>query len=145
VISTAARGPRGLSPGWRDAPSGTWGRQATEPRDQEPDGYVPPQPRRPAPPVNSGRDGEPPDVELLRQHRAGDPDAFGTLYRRHRDRLWAVAIRTLGEPEEAVDALQAGVRLAGCVYVGEFHLTLRLLARFPGLRPEPSRCPTRSG
>jgi RNA polymerase sigma-70 factor (ECF subfamily) len=37
---------------------------------------------------------------------AGDPDAFGELFRRHRDRLWAVAVRTLGDPEEAADALQ---------------------------------------
>jgi RNA polymerase sigma-70 factor, ECF subfamily len=36
----------------------------------------------------------------------GDPDAFGELFGRHRDRLWAVAIRTLGDPEEAADALQ---------------------------------------
>ena len=37
---------------------------------------------------------------------SGDPDAFGTLFQRHRDRLWAVAVRTLGDPEEAADALQ---------------------------------------
>jgi RNA polymerase sigma-70 factor (ECF subfamily) len=37
---------------------------------------------------------------------AGDPDAFGVLFGRHRERLWAVAIRTLGDPEEAADALQ---------------------------------------
>ena len=37
---------------------------------------------------------------------AGDTDAFGALFLRHRDRLWAVAIRTLGDPEEAADALQ---------------------------------------
>jgi RNA polymerase sigma-70 factor, ECF subfamily len=43
---------------------------------------------------------------LLRRHIAGDPDAFGVLFQRHRDRLWAVAIRTLGDPEEAADALQ---------------------------------------
>jgi RNA polymerase sigma-70 factor (ECF subfamily) len=43
---------------------------------------------------------------LLRCHLAGDPDAFGVLYRRHADRLWAVAVRTLGNPEEAADALQ---------------------------------------
>jgi RNA polymerase sigma-70 factor, ECF subfamily len=43
---------------------------------------------------------------LLRRHVAGDPDAFGQLFQRHRDRLWAVAIRTLGDPEEAADALQ---------------------------------------
>jgi RNA polymerase sigma-70 factor (ECF subfamily) len=46
------------------------------------------------------------DAELLRRHVAGDPDAFGQLFSRHRDRLWAVAIRTLGDPEEAADALQ---------------------------------------
>ena len=28
------------------------------------------------------------------------------LFQRHRERLWAVAIRTLGDPEEAADALQ---------------------------------------
>jgi RNA polymerase sigma-70 factor (ECF subfamily) len=50
--------------------------------------------------------GDQPDAELLRQHVAGDPDAFGLLFRRHRDRLWAVAIRTMGDPEEAADALQ---------------------------------------
>jgi RNA polymerase sigma-70 factor (ECF subfamily) len=36
----------------------------------------------------------------------GDTDAFGDLVRRHRDRLWAVALRTLGDPEEAADAVQ---------------------------------------
>jgi RNA polymerase sigma-70 factor (ECF subfamily) len=46
------------------------------------------------------------DAELLTRHAAGDPDAFGEVVRRHRDRLWAVALRTLGDPEEAADALQ---------------------------------------
>jgi RNA polymerase sigma-70 factor (ECF subfamily) len=46
------------------------------------------------------------DVALLRAHAAGDPDAFAELVRRHRDRLWAVAIRTLGDREEAADAVQ---------------------------------------
>jgi RNA polymerase sigma factor (sigma-70 family) len=46
------------------------------------------------------------DHELLRLHVAGNPDTFGYLVKRHRDRMWAVAIRTLGEPEEAADALQ---------------------------------------
>ncbi len=46
------------------------------------------------------------DAELLRLHVAGDPHAFGLIVKRHRDRMWAVAIRTLGEPEEAADALQ---------------------------------------
>jgi RNA polymerase sigma-70 factor (ECF subfamily) len=48
----------------------------------------------------------PSDAELLRRHVAGDSDAFGELFRRHRDRLWAVALRTVCDPEEAADALQ---------------------------------------
>lgn len=55
------------------------------------------------------RAGEPrgrTDAELLRAHVAGEPDAFGELFRRHRDRLWAVALRTLSDREEAADALQ---------------------------------------
>src|SRR5690348_18459723 len=46
------------------------------------------------------------DTELLAAHRAGDPDAFGVLFTRHRDRLWAVALRTVCDPEDAADALQ---------------------------------------
>jgi RNA polymerase sigma-70 factor, ECF subfamily len=46
------------------------------------------------------------DAELLAAHVAGSPDAFTELVRRHRDRLWAVALRTTGNPEEASDALQ---------------------------------------
>jgi len=49
---------------------------------------------------------QPPDEELLRRHVEGNHEAFGTLFSRHRDRLWAVALRTLGDPEEAADALQ---------------------------------------
>jgi RNA polymerase sigma-70 factor (ECF subfamily) len=46
------------------------------------------------------------DAELLRAHVDGDRHAFGELFHRHRDRLWAVAIRTLADREEAADALQ---------------------------------------
>jgi RNA polymerase sigma-70 factor, ECF subfamily len=53
-----------------------------------------------------GADEPPSDTELLRRHVAGDSEAFGELFRRHRDRLWAVALRTVGDPEEAGDALQ---------------------------------------
>ncbi len=47
-----------------------------------------------------------PDAELLAAHVAGDTEAFAVLVRRHRDRLWAVALRTLGDPDDAADALQ---------------------------------------
>ncbi|WP_341718233.1 RNA polymerase sigma factor SigM [Micromonospora sp. FIMYZ51] len=46
------------------------------------------------------------DLDLLHAHVAGDRYAFAELFRRHRDRLWAVALRTLGDREEAADALQ---------------------------------------
>ncbi|MFE2752394.1 RNA polymerase sigma factor SigM [Actinosynnema sp. NPDC059335] len=46
------------------------------------------------------------DADLITAHAAGDPHAFAELVRRHRDRMWAVALRTLRDPEEAADALQ---------------------------------------
>jgi len=46
------------------------------------------------------------DADLIAAHAAGDPAAFTELVRRHRDRMWAVALRTLRDPEEAADALQ---------------------------------------
>jgi len=50
--------------------------------------------------------GEPSDAILLRRHTAGDTDAFGVLFRRHKDRLWAVALRIVCDPDDAADALQ---------------------------------------
>jgi RNA polymerase sigma-70 factor (ECF subfamily) len=46
------------------------------------------------------------DKDLLTRHVEGDHEAFGEIVRRHRDRLWAVALRTLGDREEAADAVQ---------------------------------------
>jgi RNA polymerase sigma-70 factor (ECF subfamily) len=46
------------------------------------------------------------DAALLQRHVEGDPDAFSELVLRHQDRLWAVAVRTTGDPEDASDALQ---------------------------------------
>lgn len=46
------------------------------------------------------------DQDLLALHIEGDTEAFGEIVRRHRDRLWAVALRTLGDREEAADAVQ---------------------------------------
>jgi RNA polymerase sigma-70 factor, ECF subfamily len=46
------------------------------------------------------------DRGLLARHVEGDPEAFSELFNRHRDRLWAVALRTTGDPEDAADALQ---------------------------------------
>lgn len=49
-----------------------------------------------------------PDADLLQRHKDGDPDAFGELFRRHKDRMWAVALRTTRDPELAADAVQDG-------------------------------------
>ena len=61
----------------------------------------PPVADRPAP-----FEGEPDDRSLMQSHLAGDPHAFTLLVHRHRNRLWAVALRTMSDPEEAADALQ---------------------------------------
>jgi RNA polymerase sigma-70 factor (ECF subfamily) len=46
------------------------------------------------------------DGDLLLRHAAGDPEAFSLLFARHKDRLWAVALRIMCDPEDAADALQ---------------------------------------
>jgi RNA polymerase sigma-70 factor, ECF subfamily len=54
----------------------------------------------------SGQGGEPPDPALIRKHLQGDPDAFSALFRRHKQELWAVAIRLLGDVDRAAEAIQ---------------------------------------
>ena len=46
------------------------------------------------------------DAELVAAHLKGDPSAFGEIFLRHRDRIWAVSVRTLGNPADAADVLQ---------------------------------------
>jgi RNA polymerase sigma-70 factor (ECF subfamily) len=47
------------------------------------------------------------DRDLLAQHVEGDGGAaFGELFRRHRDRMYAVALRTTSNRELAADAVQ---------------------------------------
>lgn len=48
------------------------------------------------------------DRELMRIHVAGDADAFGEIFARHRDRMWAVAVSVCRDPEVASDAVQEG-------------------------------------
>jgi RNA polymerase sigma-70 factor, ECF subfamily len=50
--------------------------------------------------------GHPTDAELLQAHVDGDPTAFATLVARHQDRLWAVALGVMRNPDDAADALQ---------------------------------------
>ncbi|ROR92910.1 RNA polymerase sigma factor SigM [Nocardioides aurantiacus] len=66
------------------------------------------------------------DRTLLRAHVDGDPTAFAELVTRHRDRLWAVALRTTGHREEAADALQDALVAAhrkAATYRGEAAVT----------------------
>ena len=46
------------------------------------------------------------DRALLARHVGGDREAFAELVRRHQDRLWRIALRTLANPEDAADAVQ---------------------------------------
>lgn len=50
--------------------------------------------------------GECTDKELMARHNAGDGEAFAELFRRHKDRMWGVAMRTCSNPELASDAVQ---------------------------------------
>ena len=50
--------------------------------------------------------GDASDEQLLAAHVAGDSSAFSELVRRHSDRLWAVALRTCRDPDDAADAVQ---------------------------------------
>ena len=65
----------------------------------------------------TGSSDERADAELLAAHCAGDPHAFGEIFRRHKDRMWAVAVRTCHDRELAADCLQdaflAAYRRAG--------------------------------
>ena len=48
----------------------------------------------------------PSDAELLAAHRSGDRAAFGVLAGRHTRELWGLALRTMGDPDDAADAVQ---------------------------------------
>lgn len=47
-----------------------------------------------------------PDADLVRAAAAGDHDAFATLVRRHEVRVYNLALRMTGSPEDARDASQ---------------------------------------
>lgn len=49
---------------------------------------------------------DPADDELVRHHLAGDPDAFGALVARHRDRVYRLCLRVIGDADDALDASQ---------------------------------------
>jgi RNA polymerase sigma-70 factor (ECF subfamily) len=49
---------------------------------------------------------DPTDEELVRRYVGGDSAAFGTLVERHERRVYNLAYRMLGRPEDAADATQ---------------------------------------
>jgi len=59
------------------------------------------------------------DRDLLAAHCAGAPDAFGEIFRRHRDRMWALALRTTHDPDLSADAVQEAF-LAAFRHAGSF-------------------------
>lgn len=46
------------------------------------------------------------DGEIIARVRAGDTGAFADLVRRHQDRVYGMALRTTGKPEDAEDLAQ---------------------------------------
>ena len=50
-----------------------------------------------------------PTTSCCRRTSTATPRRSRILFRRHRDRLWAVALRTMGNPEDAADGLQDGM------------------------------------
>jgi RNA polymerase sigma-70 factor (ECF subfamily) len=46
------------------------------------------------------------DRALMARAQDGDAEAFGEIFRRHRDRMWAVAVRTTSDRELAADCVQ---------------------------------------
>jgi RNA polymerase sigma-70 factor (ECF subfamily) len=59
-------------------------------------------------PSKAVRVSRPPDdnTELVRRCRAGDVDAFEELYRQHSPRIFSLACRMTGSPQEGEDLLQ---------------------------------------
>ena len=81
-------------------------------------------------PAEPGHRREPADDDrdrrLLVAHLAGDRDAFAELVALTRDRLYAVALRLLRDPEDAADALQDALLQAyraAASYRGEARVT----------------------
>ncbi len=65
------------------------------------------------------------DRTLVEQHRDGDPEAFRTIVLRHRRNLYANAMRRLGDPVAADDAVQEALLRAFLAidrFDGDYHL-----------------------
>ena len=77
-------------------------------------------------PTDHPPNSSPTDADLLRAHIDGDAYAFASLVARHQDRLWAIALRMMRNPEDAADALQDAYISAfrhAATYRGEARVT----------------------
>ena len=77
-------------------------------------------------PTDHSPTASPTDADLLRAHIDGDAYAFASLVARHQDRLWAIALRMMRNPEDAADALQDAYISAfrhAATYRGEARVT----------------------
>jgi len=54
------------------------------------------------------------DYQLVRDHARGEASAFHELIARHQNKLWAVALRTTGNHDDASDALQEALLSRWC-------------------------------
>jgi RNA polymerase sigma-70 factor (ECF subfamily) len=100
------------------------------------------------------RTPEGPDADLVARARAGDRAAFASLYERHRDFCFAVAVRTVGDRDLAAEAVQEaflqwlhrldafvlapGTSVRSYLYPTVRHVAIRLRER-RDRRPEPQR------
>jgi RNA polymerase sigma-70 factor (ECF subfamily) len=83
-------------------------------------------PADPSPTAPVPTDPSPSDADLVQAHADGDPHAFASLVARHQDRLWAIALRMMRNPEDAADALQDAYISAfrrAATYRGEARVT----------------------
>jgi RNA polymerase sigma-70 factor (ECF subfamily) len=51
-------------------------------------------------------EGQPSDAEVIQRCRRGEVELFRVLAARYQDRIYSLALRLLGNPEEALDAAQ---------------------------------------
>lgn len=69
------------------------------------DGVVEPTAGRTPRPPRDGLDAQA-DAWLIAKVTSGDVDAYEVLVRRHRDRIYRIALRMLGDPHDAEDVAQ---------------------------------------
>lgn len=63
-------------------------------------------PSRPAQHARPTTDDDAFDLALITAHKAGDPTALAELLTKYQDRLYAVCLRMIGNPDQAADLLQ---------------------------------------